>query len=53
MCRKWVRKKLKKTMFRKWAQKEIWTHLHKRRRKHRRAVVAVAAVVVAVAPSGA
>ena len=33
-------------MSRKWAQKQIWTHLHKCRRKLRRAVVAV--VVVAV-----
>ena len=41
-----------KTMFKKWAQKQIQTHLYKCRRKHRRAVmavvVAVAAVVVAV-----
>ena len=46
-------KSKKKSMFEKWTQQQIWTHLHKRRRKHKRAVmpvvaVAVAAMVVAV-----
>ena len=53
MLRKWIRK-AKKTLFKKWAQKQIQTHLYKRRRKHWGAVVAVevavavAAVVVAM-----
>ena len=46
-----IPKSPKKTNLKKWTQKQIQTHLYKRRRKHKRAVVVavtVAAVVLAV-----
>ena len=62
MFKKWIEKSQQKqcsrngfeklnknTMFKKWAKKQIRTHLHKCKRKPKHALVVVVAVVAAVA----